>query len=70
MRGIQRLRFFVSNDTALFAEMMGGFRNLPAVGSRLLQGNGRFVERVVVVFVVRVAEALKLFYIFPEVSGI
>jgi hypothetical protein len=36
----------------------------------LLQGNGRFVERVVVVFVVRVAEALKLFYIFPEVSGI
>jgi hypothetical protein len=36
----------------------------------LLQGNARFVERVVVVFVVRVAEALKLFYIFPEVSGI
>jgi hypothetical protein len=39
--GIQRLRFLVSNDTALFTEMMGGFMNLALVGchKEMLRGS-------------------------------
>lgn len=55
--GIQRLRFFVANDAALFTATMGGFRNLPVVGCDRKNG---LVEARGGRCVVRVAEALKL----------
>ena len=67
MRGYPKIAILRLERYGLGYRDDGRFQEFNCGG--LSQGNASW-KRVVVVFVVRVAEALKLFYIFWEVSGI